>query len=296
VDSTTTDPGAPYEHSPIVARPPLHWPGGARVAFYLGLNVEAFSVDRPGTSISAVTRGLVPDPMNYGWRDYGVRVGIWRMIELLDRLGIVPSVVIDSVACHRYPEIVQAGRERDWAWVAHGRFNADVMNAFDDPAAERAYLAEMVAELDAALPSRPRGWLGPALTESFATPALLRELGFTYLLDWCCDDQPFPLTVPGMISVPYAVELNDILLFLGRSLSGEDFVTMVLDQLEQLLADASEGRGRVMALAVHPFIVGQPFRHKYLERLLERIASTDGVWLTTSDAIAHQYLQGANPA
>jgi peptidoglycan/xylan/chitin deacetylase (PgdA/CDA1 family) len=278
----------PYDYSPIVARPPLRLPGDAKVAFYLGLNVERFPIDRPGTSISGVTRDLVPDPMNWGWRDYGVRVGIWRMIELLDRLGIPASTIIDSDACRHYPEIVQAGRERDWAWIAHGQSNTTLQHAVGDREAERRYLAEMVATLDETLPSRPRGWLGPALTETFHTPELLRELGFTYLLDWCCDDQPFALRVPGMISVPYAIELNDITLFLGRGLSGEDFVTMVLDQLDQLL---SEGGGRVMALGLHPFIVGQPFRHIHLARLLERIVDTPGVWVTTSDAIAELYLQ-----
>jgi hypothetical protein len=133
------------------------------------------------------------------------------------------------------------------------------------------------------------GWLGPALTETFATPALLKELGFTYTLDWCNDDQPFELNVPGVISVPYSIEVNDITMFVGRNLSGPEFVRVVHDQVDQLLADSADN-GRVMALPIHPFIVCQPFRHRYLVEALEYICSRPEVWLTTSDAIAEHFL------
>jgi peptidoglycan/xylan/chitin deacetylase (PgdA/CDA1 family) len=277
-----------YAYSPIVERPPLRWPGDARVAFYLGLNIEHYHVDRPATSATPTTAGLVPDPMNYGWRDYGVRVGIWRLIELLDRLGMVPSVLLNSEACHHYPQIIEAGRERGWAWLAHGQTNSTLHTGFDE-AEERAYLTEMMATITQATGTAPRGWLGPAMTETFATPRLLAELGLTYVLDWCNDDQPYPLNVEGMIAVPYGVELNDITLCVGRNLSGEDYVRWVLDTLDQLLEDGAS-TGRVMALPIHPFVINQPSRHRYLVRVLEEIAARDGVWVTTSDAIAAHYL------
>jgi peptidoglycan/xylan/chitin deacetylase (PgdA/CDA1 family) len=279
--------GPPYDYSPIVSRPPLEWPGGAKVAFYVGLNMERFAIDRPGTTIAPVTADVVPDPLNYGWRDYGMRVGIWRTIQLLDRLGVPCTAIIDAAAARHYPEVVDAGRDRNWTWVAHGRDTVLLPYAVDDRESERRYLQEMVATLEAVLPQRPRGWLGPVLTETFDTPELLRELGFDYVLDWCCDDRPFPLRIPGLISVPYSVEVNDIVLFLQRGLTGEQFVALVLDQLDALLAD---GDGRVMALALHPFVVGQPFRHKHLARLLEVVAGTPGVWLTTTDRIADHFI------
>jgi allantoinase len=277
-----------YAYSPIVERPRLQWPGGARVAFYIGLNIEHYHVDKPATSATPTTVGLVPDPMNYGWRDYGVRVGIWRLIELLDRVGMVPSVMLNSEVCHHYPQIVQAGRDRGWAWLAHGQNNSTLHTGFGGDE-ERAYLTEMVQTIASATGSAPRGWLGPAMTETFDTPRLLAELGLTYVLDWCNDDQPFPLSVDGMIAVPYSVELNDITLCVGRNLSGEAYVRWVIDTLDQLLADG-ESTGRVMALPIHPFVINQPSRHRYLARVLEEVAARDGVWVTTSDEIARHYL------
>ena len=153
---------------------------------------------------------------------------------------------------------------------------------------ERAYLSEVVGTIAEATGQDVRGWLGPALTETFETPRLLRDLGLTYLLDWCADDQPFALNVPGMISVPYSIELNDVTMFLGKSLSGEQFYQMVVDQFDQLYADG-EQTGRVMALCLHPFIINQPFRHKYLVKALEYIAGHEGVWFTTADDIAAYY-------
>jgi allantoinase len=278
-----------YDYSPITERPPLRWPDGRSVAFYLGLNVEHFRVDLPSTSMTPVTVGLVPDPINYGWRDYGVRVGIWRLIELLDRLDMPASVNVNSEVCEQYPQIIAAGVERGWAWLGHGKTNS-MMHTGMEIDAERTFLREMHTVVSEATGTSPKGWLGPALTETFNTPALLAELGYTYLCDWCSDDQPFPLNVPGMISVPYSVDLNDITLYLGRNLSGDEYVRMILDALDQLIEDASPDSGRVLALPIHPFIVNQPSRHRYLARALEEIRARDEVWVTTSDAIADHYL------
>jgi allantoinase len=277
-----------YPYSPIVDRPPLEWPGGAEVAFYLALNVEHFHIDRPALSINEGTSQLVPDPLNYGWRDYGARVGIWRMMEALDRLPITPSIALNSDVCTHYPQIIEAGKERDWCWVAHAQSNS-LLHSGIEAEEERTRLTEMLATLEGA-GLRPRGWLGSALSETFQTARLLSELGFQYVLDWCSDDQPYPLIVEGMISVPYSIELNDITVFVEHRISGPDFVQMVRDQLEQLLRDGRT-TGRVMVLAVHPFILGQPFRHRYFAEALEYVCSRDGVWLTTSDAIADHYIR-----
>ena len=286
-----------FDYSPIIERPPLRWPGGARIAFYVGLNLEHYQIDRPSTSIFGGTAALAPDPLNYGWRDYGPRVGIWRLIESLDRHGVPASVLLNSDVCSRYPQIIEAGRARDWAWVTHGRDNS-TFQAGMSREQEQAYLAEVVETIEKATGQRPKGWLGPALTETFETPGLLAELGLTYLLDWCNDDQPFPLKVKAgrMISVPYSIEMNDISLFVGKSLSGPDFAQQVMDQFDVLYAEGSHS-GRVMCLALHPFVINQPFRHKYLDKALEYIASHEGVWLTTSDEIADWYLaQGYDQA
>ncbi|TNC29456.1 polysaccharide deacetylase family protein [Amycolatopsis alkalitolerans] len=273
-----------YPYSPIASRPPLSFPNGARLAFYAGLNIEHFRIGTPFPG----TAGTVPDPMSYGWRDYGNRVGIWRLMDLFDDVGIRATGIINSEVCTEYPEIIKAGVERNWAWVAHGKTNS-IFQAGMAPDEEEQFLAEMFATLDASLPARPRGWLGPGLNETFTTPRLLAEAGLTYLLDWCCDDQPFPLNIPGMLSVPYGIDVNDYVLFTSNpALTGPDYERIVLDQFEQLLDDSAT-TGRVLALPLHTFIVGQPFRAKYLARVLRAITSTPEVWVCTGDDIAEHY-------
>jgi peptidoglycan/xylan/chitin deacetylase (PgdA/CDA1 family) len=275
-----------FDYTPITDRAPFSWPGGARVAAYIGLNVEHFLIDRPSTSIWPGTADLVPDALNYGWRDYGPRVGIWRMTESLDRYGIRASVLLNSMAASHYPQIIKAGAERNWAWLAHGQTNS-VLHTGLTLDEERRFLTEVTDTIAAATGRRPRGWMGPGLTETFSTPGLLAELGYGYVLDWTNDDQPYPLNTPGMLSVPYSVELNDLMLS-ARGITGPEFTQMVKDQYEQLHADATRG-GRVMALALHPFVTGQAFRAKYFDQALEFLSGQRDIWLTTSDEIAEHY-------
>jgi peptidoglycan/xylan/chitin deacetylase (PgdA/CDA1 family) len=186
------------------------------------------------------------------------------------------------------PQIIRAGIDRDWAWLAHGTTNSTLHTELA-PDEERRTLTDIVDTITAATGQRPHGWMGPGLTETLNTAQLLAELGLSYVLDWTADDQPFRLNVPGMISVPYSVELNDLLLF-NNGLTGPDFVQMVRDQYEQLSADAAlPAGGRVLALALHPFVIGQPFRHKYLDQALAFLAAQPDAWLTTSDDIAAHY-------
>lgn len=275
-----------FSYSPITERPQIRWPGGAGVAVYIGLNIEHFLMDRPSTSIWPGTADLVPDALNHGWRDYGPRVGIWRIIDILDRHGVRASALLNSDVVHHYPQIVKAGLERDWAWLAHGRTNS-ILHTDMNRADELATLIDVVDTIASATGRRPRGWMGPGLTETFNTPALLADLGLSYVLDWTNDDQPYPLNVPGMISVPYTVELNDLGLS-AKGTTGPEFVQIVVDQYEQLRADSVHS-GRAMALALHPFVTGQAFRAKYLDQALAHLAAQPDIWLTTSDAIAEHY-------
>jgi allantoinase len=276
-----------FNYNPIADRAPVEWPGGARVAFYVGLNIEHFYIDRPSVSFNDATANLVPDPMNYGWRDYGARVGIWRIIELLDKLDIRPSVLLNSEAGERYPQIVEAGRSRGWTWLAHGKSNSISQTGMGIDE-ERAFLAGVLDSLEKTTGRRPRGWLSPGLTETFNTPRLLAELGIEYVLDWTNDDQPYQLNVPGLLSVPYTLELADGHLFHVKSNSGAEYVQTVKDQFDQLYADSAES-GRVMALSLHTYVAGQPFRRKYIDQALDYIINHPGVWVTTSDEIATHY-------
>jgi allantoinase len=218
------------------------------------------------------------------------------MMDLLDKYRMRASVLLNSDVCHRYPQIIDEGKKRNWAWLAHGKNNS-IFEAGMTLAEERQYLTSVVETMATATGQRPKGWLGPALTETFNTPELLAELGLTYLLDWCSDDQPFPLNVKAgrMISVPYSIEMNDVSLFVGKSLSPADFTQMVIDQFDVLYEEGAQS-GRAMCLALHPFIISQPFRHKYLDKVLEYITGHDRVWLATSDEIADWYLAHAYDA
>ncbi|SHN20048.1 polysaccharide deacetylase family protein [Cryptosporangium aurantiacum] len=277
----------PFTYRPIIERPSIEWPNKATVAVYIGLNVEHFLVDRPSTSIWPGTADLVPDALNYGWRDYGARVGIWRTIESFDRHGVRPSVLLNSDVAAHYPQIIEAGRQRDWAWLAHGRTNS-VLHTNLEPDEERRVLTDVVDTIANAVGRRPRGWMGPGLTETAHTPRLLAELGLDYLLDWTNDDQPYELTVPGLLSVPYSVELNDLMLFGNQGTSGPEFVRIVRDQYEQLRKETNPS-GRVLAIALHPFVIGQAFRARYLDEALAYLAAQPDAWLTTSDEIATHY-------
>lgn len=279
-----------YAHSPIIRRPQLQFPNGARVAFWIGLNIEHYEIDKPSTSIFGGTAGLVPDPLNYGWRDYAPRVGLWRLTEILDKHGIRASVLLNSDVCKYYPEIIEEGNKRNWAWLAHGKNNSTLQAGMDIDQ-ERAYLTDIVTTLKKSTGKQPRGWLGPALSETFNTPDLLEELGITYVCDWCNDDQPFKLNTKRgkMISVPYSIEVNDIPLFVGKSFSGEDFYQLLVDQFD-VLYEEGKHTGRVMCVALHPFVTGLPFRSKYLDKALAYITSHRDVWLPTSDEIAEWYV------
>lgn len=276
-----------FDYAPLPRRRPLRLPGDAKVAFYVGMNVEHYLPDAPAISISPATAGLTPDPLNAGWRDYGPRVGVWRIADLLDECGVRPSVLLNSEVATHYPQILEIGAERAWTWVAHGRNNSTLQTDME-PDAESRFLTAMTEDIEKATGHRPQGWLGPALTETFATPSLLGKLGYRYLLDWCNDDQPYRLNQPGMLSVPYSIELNDLTLFTAGYVTGPQYEQMVLDQLEVLLTEGAKS-GRVMALPIHPFVIGQPFRFKYLARVIQRIVETEGVWVTTTDEIAHHF-------
>lgn len=274
----------PFDYSARPRREPLRLPDGARVGFYVAPNVEHFPVGEPAISLFPATLGCPPDPLNHGWRDYGVRVGLWRVADALAARGVPASVAVNSAVCEHYPEIVEAGLDAGWTWVCHGRDNATFQAGMDEDQ-ERSYLADVVGVIERATGTRPKGWLGPALTETFNTPRLLAELGFTYVLDWSNDDEPYPLRVPGMVAIPYLAELSDITIFHTHGGSPDDFAQAVCDHFDRLYAEGTE-RPSVMGLGLHPFLIGQPRRIRALEQALDHILGHDDVWITTSDDVA----------
>jgi allantoinase len=284
-----------YDYSPIIDRPPLEWPDGKRLAVYVGLNLEHYEFGKRAFSALEAAATRDPDPINIAWRDYGMRVGVWRLMALFDRLGMRPSVLLNADVCREYPRVIEEGCKRRWVWLAHGvnnsMFAGEPPPALDE-AQERAYLTGMLRAIEAATGIRPRGWLGPlGLAETYATPRLLSDLGVEYVLDWANDDQPYRLRPEQrrMLSVPYSFELNDAPAFLRHGCDGANFARMLLDAFELLRAE-SQTIARVLPICIHPFIVGQIVRFKRFAEALTYIAGHRDVWLTTSDDIASHFL------
>jgi allantoinase len=278
-------PELPFTYEALPDRADAMWPGGAHVAVYLELNIESWPAGKRGLTL-VPAGGASLDPLNYGWRDYGARVGIWRILDVVDRHGIVASAAIDSDACALYPEIVQAGVERAWRWIAHGQNGSVLQGTLSDVVEEERYLTEMLSAIAAATGSTPLGWLGPALTETRATVALLAKLGLTHVVDWSNDDQPYELRTDGprMVAVPRSAELSDITAFVIHGWSAEQFADASVAAFDALYE--SGRRGTVFGVAVHPFLLGAPARIRQLDRLLAHVSSRSGAWLATTEAIA----------
>lgn len=284
---------APYGYSPIIDRPRVTWPGDARLAVWVAINLEVFLPGGRATSLVPRAATALVDPLNTGWRDYGPRVGFWRIYEALQELGFPGSAMLNSEVIQHYPQIVEAGLRADWAWIAHGTNNSSYHDELQSEA-EAEVLASMTDAITAATGNAPTGWLGPGLSESPSTLPLLRSLGYTYVLDWCCDDQPFETSVPGMYSVPYTLELNDIVAFSVHHLSASEYGRAIKDQFDVLMEESAE-TGRVLTISLHPFLAGHAFRIKHIRSALEYIASSSDVWLTTSDDLARHFASAVVP-
>jgi allantoinase len=278
-----------FPYSAIIDRKPLRWPKGARVAVWVIPNIEHFLFDRPSTSITSATTSLVPDVLNYSWRDYGVRVGVWRMMEIMERHGVRGTVALNSDVCFYYPRILEEGNRLGWEWMGHGTSNSILINKQTEEE-ERALIAGVVGRIEHATGKRPRGWLSPALTESHRTLDILAENRIEYVANWVNDEQPYPMRVKSgtMLSLPYSVEINDIPVFLEMKQSGESFSRMICDQFDVLYEDGAK-TGRVMAVSLHPFLIGHPHRAKYFAQALTHITSRQEVWLATGSEIADWY-------
>jgi len=275
-----------YDYCPIVGRPGYAWPGGARLAVYVGLNLEHFAFGE-GLGAELAPGGPQPDVLNYAWRDYGNRVGAWRMLELLDALGWPCSVLLNSEIYDYAPQLAAAFRARGDEFVGHGRSNAERQGILEEEG-ERALVLEATAAIARHEGKPPAGWLGPWISQSRVTPDLLQEAGYSYLLDWCMDDQPvwFRTRKGRILSVPYPQELNDIPMIVGRRIGGDAFADMIVDNFDEMRVQ-SRAQPLVMGIALHPYLVGQPHRLRHLRRALAHIAANrDGVWITTAGAIA----------
>jgi len=275
-----------YGYSAITQRARYTWPDRRRLAVYLGFNVEHFEFGA-GLGAALGPRTPEPDVLNYSWRDYGNRVGVWRCLELFEALQLPVGVLINTALYDYCPEVVEAFARRGDELIGHGHTNSERQGELAE-AEERALLEYCRDRMARESGSAPRGWLSPWISESARTPDLLAEAGYRYTLNWCHDDQPVRFSTRAgraLWSIPYPQELNDIPMIVARQMDGRDFADMIIDNFDEMLAQ-SEAQPLVMGIALHPYLVGQPYRLRHLRRALQHIVTQrDRIWLTTPGAI-----------
>jgi hypothetical protein len=277
-------------YSPISERPPLKLPGGARLAVWVIVNVEEWDINQtmPRTVLTPPAGGSpMPDIPNWAWHEYGNRVGFWRMLEVLDRLGIKAVLAINGSAIEAYRPVAEAARSRGWEFMGHGYTQRNMQKVEN----EAEDIRRTAAAIKAFCGRAPRGWLGPGLTETWHTPDLLAEEGYDYVCDWVLDDQPVVLktrTRP-IVNIPYTQECNDVAMMLIQHHQGIEYFQRASDQFDQLHEDARDS-ARVMALVVHPYIMGVPHRLKYYRMILEKIRARTDVLFWTGEQILDWYL------
>lgn len=276
-----------FAYRSIEDRPRFRWPGGKGVAFHVALNVEQYGFGE-GLVEDLVPGMSRPDVLNASWREYGTRVGAWRLLRDAEALGIPLTVLLNSAMYDHAPDLVAAFRAGEHEIACHGRTNSESQAGLDE-AAERALIAEATARITREEGAAPAGWLGPWLGETERTPELLHEAGYRYILDWCADDQPFWLdTARGkLLALPYSQEVNDSAAIIGRQMGAAEFADAIIDQLDQLIEDAADGVALVFGLALHTNIIGQPFRRRHLARALRHARARAGdLWIARGRDIA----------
>jgi len=271
-----TNPRADY--SPIIDRKPLQLPQKARVAVWVIINIEEWSFDAPmPRAVLPTPQGVpaIPDVPNYSWFEYGLRIGFWRIKEVLDRHGVKATVSLNASVCQTYPRIVEECLNSGWEIMGHG-FVQRVLNLEED---EREVIRRSITTIREATGDKwPRGWMGPGLAETFDTPDILAQEGIEYVCDWVNDDQPYRMKVKDgeLISLPYTLELNDIPVHIVQHHPAAEFLQRAKDQFDTLYREGAQN-ARVMAISVHPYITGAPHRIGYFDRIFRYLKEQRGV-------------------
>ena len=281
------------EFSPIFHRPPLKLPNNARVAVWPVINVEEWDINEPmARTVLPTPQGVatLPDIPNFGWFDYGLRVGFWRFKQVLDKYGIRATVSLNASVCLSYPMLVEECTKAGWEMLAHG-FIQRVINREPD---ERAVIRRTIDTIAEATGTAPRGWMGPGLAETFDTPDVLAEEGIEYIADWVNDDQPYEMIVKSgrMVALPYTVELNDIPIYLIQNHRSPELFERAKDHFDTLYREGADS-ARVMCISTHPYITGAAHRIKYYDAIFEYMSRFEGVVFMTGSEILDWYNEAA---
>ena len=289
-------PGERIPYSAITERPRLTLPGGSRLAVWVIVNVEEWNPREvmPRTVLPPPAgTAASPDIPNWAWHEYGNRVGFWRFIEVLDSLKIRAVLAINGSAIAAYEPIARAALDRDWEFIGHGYSQKNMQKVPD----EREDIVKTTHAIRGFTGRRPRGWLGPGLTETWNTPDILAEEGYDYVCDWVLDDRPVRLaTRTGtIVNIPYTQECNDVAMIAVQHHRALEYRDRAIDQFEQLYLDAKES-ARVMALVIHPYLMGVPHRVRFFREALEHISRRPDIVFWTGEQIHDWYVtQSADP-
>jgi allantoinase len=292
-------PRTPRERVPysaIVDRPALALPGDARMIVWTIVNVEDWGIERPMPRMvlpPPMGQPLLPDLPNWAWHEYGMRVGFWRIFECMQKRGVTPTLALNGIVCRNYPRVAQAAKDAGWEFLGHGWLQQPMHKLEDQCAAIR----DTVEAIRAFTGKAPRGWESPGLTETLETIDYLAEAGIEYVADWVLDDQPMYIaTAHGpIVSVPYTVEINDIVMMLVQHHPAEEMLRRGRDQFDRLYEESATSR-RVMAISVHPYISGVPHRIRYLEELYRYVLGKPGVLHWTGGQITDWFRTQVRPS
>lgn len=278
-----------YEWSILDRRPPVEWPGGARVALFIVPALEWFPLDmsnKPFAPPGAMSTAY-PDLRHYTLRDYGNRVGIYRLMKVLRARRLKATAALNARVASRYPALVDALLQEGWEVMGHGLDMGRLHHSGLSPEEEERYVAETIDTLERATGQRPRGWLSPAKSQSWATPDLLQRHGIDYCCDWDNDDLPYPMKAGdgSLACMPLSPDIDDFAI-LGRNHHSEaEFTEQLIDQFDFLYDEALSRGGRIMSISLRPWLIGQPYRIGALEEALDHILSRPGVWSATGSEI-----------
>jgi allantoinase len=270
-------PSQRHTYSAIVDRPLLKLPNDGRIIVWTIVNLEVWDISRPMARQVIPSPGgqvLLPDVPNWSWHDYGMRVGVWRFFDLYKRLGLAPTLSLNARVCLDYERVAAEALDNGWEFMAHA-YEQMPIHKIEDQA---AMITRSMDVLQTFTGSRPLGWLGPGLTQTYDTPDILAGAGIKYIGDWVYDDEPTVIkTANGpLVTLPYTVEINDIPMMIVQHHESEYWKRRCCDQFDRLLQEGAT-RPRIMSMAIHPYISGQPHRIKYLEEVYAYINSHPGV-------------------
>ncbi len=291
-----------YDYVPLPARRPLVWPNGARVALILTFNLETWDLTKDTTKpyyaggpaiLPDTLPGDTPDFPNYTWREYGQRVGIWRLIELFDKLGVRASCTTNAVTFERRKAMTDAVLERGWELLAHNWEQGELLTDFaKDPAREREIVLRTLDAYERHVGRKAKGWLSSSLRSTLQTADILAEYGCSFYCDIMNDDQPFLIRTPSgpIVATPYSNEINDFTFITRKNYTTDQFRDALIEELDVLYEEGAV-TGRIMNVGLHPHVSGRAHRVRALREFIQHAQSLPGVWFATREEIADWYLQ-----